>query len=260
MPPRGKRGRIARFCSRECRRGALPERACAVCSKTFRPVNHTTTRCSNSCAHTGKRLAAKPCSVCGWEFQPTTVKQRSCSTLCARVQQQRSRQEKAGSLATCSSCGTTYAAKSLTAGAHYCSKTCRDREANHRRRCLTPAHYVGPVNLRIVRAQDNHRCYLCGLAVCDDVHHLHSLAPSLDHVVPLSQGGLHCYENVRLAHVGCNARKGNESRAVGATTVAPLVGGCGISGATPLANRRGGPTRTLPKFGGGGASTLGREP
>ncbi len=31
--------------------------------------------------------------------------------------------------------------------------------------------------------------------------------PSSDHIVPLSKGGKHSYENVQLAHFGCNLRK-----------------------------------------------------
>ena len=32
--------------------------------------------------------------------------------------------------------------------------------------------------------------------------------PSIDHIVPLSWGGLHSWANVQLAHHGCNTAKG----------------------------------------------------
>ena len=33
------------------------------------------------------------------------------------------------------------------------------------------------------------------------------LAPTLDHLIPLSQGGLHVLANVATAHFICNSRK-----------------------------------------------------
>src|SRR5208337_5360237 len=36
------------------------------------------------------------------------------------------------------------------------------------------------------------------------------LAPSLGHIVALSRGGDHTYENVQIEHLGCNLFKGNE--------------------------------------------------
>jgi 5-methylcytosine-specific restriction endonuclease McrA len=32
----------------------------------------------------------------------------------------------------------------------------------------------------------------------------------IDHIVPLSRGGLHCYANVQVAHSRCNLRKRNK--------------------------------------------------
>ena len=34
--------------------------------------------------------------------------------------------------------------------------------------------------------------------------------PSIDHVVPLSKGGTHTWDNVHLAHKRCNMVKGNK--------------------------------------------------
>jgi len=36
------------------------------------------------------------------------------------------------------------------------------------------------------------------------------LAPSLGHIIPLSRGGDHTYENTQLEHLGCNLLKGND--------------------------------------------------
>lgn len=61
-------------------------------------------------------------------------------------------------------------------------------------------------------------CALCG-GVCDwndyriegNVHIAGNSYPSIDHIVPLSAGGEHKWENVQLAHRICNSRKSNRS-------------------------------------------------
>lgn len=53
-------------------------------------------------------------------------------------------------------------------------------------------------------------CQICGKPtdktdVLDG--HIRKRYPTLDHIVPLSKGGTHTWDNVQLAHMGCNARK-----------------------------------------------------
>lgn len=67
------------------------------------------------------------------------------------------------------------------------------------------ARLVGAAVERFTRediiARDGLTCYLCGHPVQpDDVH--------LDHVVPLTRGGNHTKENVRVSHSACNMAKG----------------------------------------------------
>ena len=64
-----------------------------------------------------------------------------------------------------------------------------------------------------VYATESH-CHLCGEWVNPALPSRHRLARSVDHLIPLSQGGeaLDRY-NARLAHIGCNARKGTGRRA-----------------------------------------------
>lgn len=49
--------------------------------------------------------------------------------------------------------------------------------------------------------RDHSTCYLCGHPV--DTHDIH-----LDHVIPISKGGPHTADNVRVTHSQCNLRKG----------------------------------------------------
>jgi 5-methylcytosine-specific restriction endonuclease McrA len=57
-----------------------------------------------------------------------------------------------------------------------------------------------PLTRKGVLARDGHRCAYCGAA-----------ATSLDHVVPRSRGGTHCWENVVAACARCNHTKADRS-------------------------------------------------
>ena len=46
------------------------------------------------------------------------------------------------------------------------------------------------------------RCGICGLQVGFDEF-------CIDHIIPLSCGGTHTPENIQVAHIACNIRKGN---------------------------------------------------
>lgn len=66
------------------------------------------------------------------------------------------------------------------------------------------------ITLTLLCARDAGICQICGKPVDDsDIEegHIRRNYPTLDHIVPLSKGGTHTWENVQLAHMGCNAGK-----------------------------------------------------
>jgi 5-methylcytosine-specific restriction endonuclease McrA len=69
-----------------------------------------------------------------------------------------------------------------------------------RKRAMKGAE-VEPVKRDRVAKRDGWRCGICGGKVTLEDW-------SLDHIVPLSQGGSHTYANVTLAHNLCNIRRG----------------------------------------------------
>lgn len=83
------------------------------------------------------------------------------------------------------------------------------RRANyHKRRAfkmLAPSEEVIP---SIVYDRDSWICGLCSLPVDSSLSYPDPMSASLDHVLPLSRGGHHTYENTQLAHLSCNVRKG----------------------------------------------------
>lgn len=57
--------------------------------------------------------------------------------------------------------------------------------------------------------RDNWRCQLCGKPVDKALVYPDPFSPSLDHVVPVANGGGHTRLNCQLAHLRCNLSKNN---------------------------------------------------
>lgn len=89
-----------------------------------------------------------------------------------------------------------------------CRQRCRDNYSRapdpyieRARARETQLGFSGRVKRDIVLQRDLGVCGICGEAIMEDFH--------LDHILPLSRGGEHCYENVQLAHPFCNLSKNN---------------------------------------------------
>lgn len=70
------------------------------------------------------------------------------------------------------------------------------------------ANTVERVDYAAVIERDERTCHICGDAVDLSLPKYHPMSKSFDHVIPLSKGGSHSMVNVKLAHFGCNSRKG----------------------------------------------------
>lgn len=64
-----------------------------------------------------------------------------------------------------------------------------------------PNTWIEDVDLDVLFKRDGGVCQLCHQS-CARKH------ASRDHIIPIARGGLHCYDNVQLAHKSCNAHKG----------------------------------------------------
>lgn len=66
------------------------------------------------------------------------------------------------------------------------------------------------ITLKELIKRDKGICKICGEPTdSDDITggHIGRLYPTLDHIIPLSKGGTHTWNNVQLAHMACNAGK-----------------------------------------------------
>lgn len=192
-----------RYCTITCRSVTLAKeraarieakrtrKSCPVCAAPLEGRSLTAIYCSLTCGEVarGMRLPAplplRVCALpdCDVEFQPNRKGARCCSEAHGKK------------LWHVENPGSVW--------------TDARRDAYHRRRALKANTSTGrPVRLAEIRERDGNRCHLCGDRVSAKVWP-HPLSASLDHVIPLSRGGIHDPDNVRLAHLRCNVEKGN---------------------------------------------------
>lgn len=123
----------------------------------------------------------------------------------------------------CYECGNSF--KAERQGVKYCSEECKSkhnnrvRELNRRKKIKTNGNVQWDITLSKLIKRDNNVCHICG-GSCDNKDYStnqggHFIVgnnyPSIDHVVPISIGGTHTWDNVKLAHHYCNTIKSNKS-------------------------------------------------
>lgn len=81
----------------------------------------------------------------------------------------------------------------------------RRREADYRRRRRAEKMNAeaADISLDEILKRDGINCYLCKKETSIDYR-------TLDHITPLIRGGSHTPSNVRIAHKGCNSKKGSK--------------------------------------------------
>lgn len=183
------------------------------------------------------------CNVCGHEFTKSMIgirhRQKPICPKCAELKRQQKEAEaeranaekeeqrkqktamrKAKKLTTqilntlqvqCVECGKVFS--TTNSNRVCCSAKCSKHKANrrHDRRIAQDKRIDKDISVSRLFERDNGICWICGKPcdlkdykitkkskVCGDNY------PSIDHVVPVCDGGLDSWENVRLAHRKCN--------------------------------------------------------
>lgn len=198
----GKRN-VGRFCSRACafghgavggwnrgRRLNLPETPFPICVVCF-----------GVCPRRGMRTCSRTCRM---EHVRVSARQASQAKKLIRTR-------------ACKGCGESFTAEYGNKKRVFCGELCSKRWARRQcgggsteqraRRAGVPCDYsIRPLQ---VCARDGWRCQLCG---CSTPRYLrgttNSRAPEVDHIVPLSAGGGHTWDNVQCACRKCNSDKG----------------------------------------------------
>ena len=115
--------------------------------------------------------------------------------------------------ADCLWCGHVY--RQATGHMRYCSPEHyresirkRMRGVAQRRRARLLAAVVEVFDPHEIFERDGWVCRLCDEPVLPDQRVPHPLAPTLDHITALANGGDHTRANTQCAHYRCNCRKG----------------------------------------------------
>lgn len=105
----------------------------------------------------------------------------------------------------------------------YCSNSCASKSYSRRKDIkrrikMTLNGEIENISLSELIKRDNNLCHICG-GQCDSSDYIYSdngyfivgkNYPSIDHLFPISKGGTHTWENVKLAHHYCNTLKSNK--------------------------------------------------
>ena len=114
------------------------------------------------------------------------------------------------SINVCNHCGNICSA-SLNNDYEYpilfCSYKCASKaltmNKSHSIRTNGKSHFINRLELKM---KDNDICGICK-------NFVEMAQSSIDHIIPISSGGLHVWDNVQLAHYSCNMKRGNEELA-----------------------------------------------
>jgi len=197
-----------RFCSREC---ADKNRVLQ-----YLPVKYQRAKEARE-----QREAAlqRLCPECGVWFRAASLRQHYCSPQCqykhALEESHKSYVENfQPRLFTCQECGKVVTTSPNDTRRYFCSDECSDKNwkrkyKRNRKKQLREA-FVEEVDLWKVYERDQGICTVCGLPVPRLNDPANIWSPTVDHVVPLSTDGLHCYDNSQLTHRLCNSFKGQE--------------------------------------------------
>lgn len=188
---------------------------CEICGAEYWKSNGKSKYCSAECKKKGRQATSKkwredhPEYLRDWrEKHPDYVDEWNANHKGYNTERSRKLRDSEQRTCNCIICGkqfTTYIKHKWT-----CSKECA--ELRHQKRIPNEQIVDADISLKRLFDRDAGICYLCG-GLCDwsdrdkSRNAIHKMYPSIDHVIPISKGGLHSWENVRLAHVGCNASK-----------------------------------------------------
>lgn len=184
--PEKRAGRPRKYCTNECCYDAEKQKKRIIytgkretnCLRCGKPLPKYKTRfCSTACSR-GSGEQVKTCIVCGKEFTTTRSRTLTCSELCSK---------------------RNYYSKKV-------GKTERYKD-------ITIDKDISIAKLAI---RDGGICQICKKPVqWDDKREINGRVlagnyyPSVDHIKPISRGGLHSWDNIQLAHRICNSLKSN---------------------------------------------------
>ena len=205
------------FCSPECQKKSEKKHyfgiaTCLYCGKEFQETRERPNKfCSNRCSgkYYGEIKRERCRSKREQKEQEKRKKKEMISELKQGIKELKARIKEIERYRECQCCGKMFRSEKNRS---YCSEKCSRRADNRRRdkRIYQNGKPDLSITLDKLYKRDKGICKLCGKPTyfVDDIQA--DIYPSIDHIIPISKGGLHRWNNVQLAHRGCNTDKGND--------------------------------------------------
>lgn len=211
------------YCDREC---AESDRG-----RVYRTSEAYQEKCHKRFQREGKKrnwekrvckIYDRQCKICHNRFMGKCVDAVLCSKQCKKMDSRIAawithRKSQAPIETHCAECGVWFTTLVRTQSErHYCSGECsyryNKRQAKHTRReryGVPRGTNRGLVSLKAQYKKHKGTCQICGCNVIMSDSHTENRA-TVDHMIPLSKGGLHVESNVQLACWKCNTEKADE--------------------------------------------------
>jgi hypothetical protein len=106
----------------------------------------------------------------------------------------------------CHECGVEFTRPGAV-GTGACSRRCSQKANARRRRVVRVGNRSERVDRIALFDRDGWNCQLCGMETEPESHWLSDWHPTQDHIIAVSNGGEHTYENMQCAHRLCNSIK-----------------------------------------------------
>lgn len=196
--------------------------ACSYCGEQFHPKSSLAKYCTPRCKDMGKPSASGlTCRVCGdpmVKSQTSKPQGQAAHNKCTS-----SAHGSASMIRSGCKCEVCRASKAATMrdylpkyraaykaknGEHPSTAYRRGYRAKHGHNPPNTGNWIDDKVRFELYERDAWLCQLCDSPIDREAHWNDNLAPSLDHVIPRSLGGLHDPSNLRTAHRSCNSARG----------------------------------------------------
>lgn len=191
---------------------------CKQCGENFKSINERKKFCSDKCRSANHRQNAGTlvvvCKGCQKEFNTYNRKKVYCSNECKKINwcpESRVEKRKTFHDRQCKECGghfvTSYTDNVFCARSCYNKYYNRLKEFKRRSQISDNGEINKEISINRLIKRDGFKCYLCNKDTNKNKDYNHDDYPSVDHVKPLTKGGTHTWDNVKLAHRKCNREK-----------------------------------------------------
>jgi len=190
----------------------VQEQGCKQCSKIFRPIaNDRITFCSRECAfkYKAERKNKYSCVDCGKEISRKAIRCVTCNGLYKRKPKPTVEVKEY----ECKNCGEVFKSNTTRSKTYCCIKCSkqyafRTIEVNKSPKLKENGLVDYTITLPRLYKRDQGACGICGRQVDMSKHYNSASYGSIDHIIPVTKGGQHQWDNVQLAHRQCNSEKG----------------------------------------------------